>query len=344
MIEFQGHWYDGKTSNRVRAVCRAGGAGPVVVASEDDGRILTTAGLDQLTIPNGLSGLARWISFPDGSKLETLDNAAVEELIRRHKPRPVAAIIRRLETRWPYAAASVIALVGFLYLFSVYGVPAAAKAIADRLPRSVYAAADSLTLQTLDSRFLSQTKLTDEVQRRVMAHFEPALKAHPQLRLKVVFRQGGKLGANAFALPGGTIIFTDKMVELAQDDDELLGVLAHEIGHVHYNHGMRSVVRSSLLAFTLMAISGDASGSSELFLGLPVVILNRKRSRGFETEADDFALQYLKARRIDPRNFANLMKRLAKTSRPAGKGDLLGDYLSTHPRMEDRLKAFEADR
>ena len=344
MIELEGYWYDGRTSNRFSAVLRVEGTRRAVVLSRDDGRTLTSAGLDQLTIPNGLSGLARNITFPDGSKLETSTDKAVDELIRRCKPRPVAGVVKRLETRWPYAIGSLIVLAAFLYLLVAYGAPAAAKVIAASLPRSVYDAADSLTLQTLDSRFLGPTQLPALVRQRLEAHFAPALGAHPQLKLKVVFRNGGKLGANAFALPGGTIVFTDKMVDLAQHDDELLGVLAHEIGHVHHNHGMRSVVRSSLLAFTLMALSGDASGSTELLLGIPAVALDRRRTRGFETEADDFALQYLTARRIDPHHFANLMRRLTKDSRSAGETGFLGGYLSTHPKMEDRLKAFEAAR
>ena len=46
------------------------------------------------------------------------------------------------------------------------------------------------------------------------------------------FRHGGYIDANAFALPSGIIVMTDELVELAKSDDELISVLAHEIGHV----------------------------------------------------------------------------------------------------------------
>ncbi|MEB3735127.1 M48 family metalloprotease [Halopseudomonas pachastrellae] len=53
---------------------------------------------------------------------------------------------------------------------------------------------------------------------------------YPERTLKVHFRSAPALGANAFALPGGHLVFTDAMVELAQHDDELVAVLAHEAG------------------------------------------------------------------------------------------------------------------
>ena len=82
------------------------------------------------------------------------------------------------------------------------------------------------------------------------------------------------------------------MVRLAQHDDELVAVLAHEVGHVIHRHGLRVIIQNSLLGFTLLAITGDAACSSELFLGLPVLLTQLAYSRTFECEADSYALDY----------------------------------------------------
>ena len=70
--------------------------------------------------------------------------------------------------------------------------------------------------------------------------------------------------ANAFALPGGTVVMTDAIVQAAADkgisDDALVGVLAHEIGHVVHRHGMRMVVEQGVLNMGLGLALGDVSG------------------------------------------------------------------------------------
>ena len=70
------------------------------------------------------------------------------------------------------------------------------------------------------------------LQERLSERFSTVIIDHPDYPLKVLFREGGRIGANALALPAGTIIFTDEMVRLSEDDTELVTVLAHEIGHI----------------------------------------------------------------------------------------------------------------
>ena len=70
--------------------------------------------------------------------------------------------------------------------------------------------------------------------------------------------------ANAFALPGGTVVMTDAIVQAAADkgisDDALVGVLAHEIGHVVHRHGMRMVVEQGVLNMGLGLAFGRCVG------------------------------------------------------------------------------------
>ena len=172
---------------------------------------------------------------------------------------------------------------------------------------------------------------------------QPLVQDHPGLHLQILFRSGGRLGANAFALPSGAIVFTDEMVKLARNDDELLAVLAHEAGHVAHRHGIQRIIQDSLLAFALMAITGDASGTSQLFLGMPVALTELAYSREFEREADQYALDYLRSHGIPPHRFADLMRRLQQEKQSDGpsRESHWSDYLSTHPDTEERLRRFE---
>ncbi len=63
--------------------------------------------------------------------------------------------------------------------------------------------------------------------------------------MTVEFRASPIIGANAFALPGGIVIVTDQLMQLAEHDDEILAVLAHEIGHVKHRHVLRGLPQDS---------------------------------------------------------------------------------------------------
>jgi predicted Zn-dependent protease len=198
-------------------------------------------------------------------------------------------------------------------------------------------------LDVLDQSIFSDSGIDEATRTRLMEHFQPVIRDHSGYELKILFRKGGPLGANAFAMPGGTIVFTDEMVELAEHDDELLAVLTHEIGHIVHRHAMRRVIQDSLLGFVLLAMTGDVSGSSELFLGLPILLTELGYSRKFEREADRYALDCLRSRGTPPIHFARLMRRIDKKLGPESEsrdGKWL-NYLSTHPMTDERLRDFE---
>lgn len=343
MIAITGKWYDSKTSAQVDAVCRIFDNGAVRVERLEDGEpLLLLRGFSIKASPR-LADTPRHLYFPAGDKLETKDNDTVDLVMGRFKRRSWLRIVHRLESRKRYVALALASLLLFMWGGIKYGVPAAAKLIAFRLSPSIQGMAGQHTLDVLDRSVFRRSELDETTQARLIEHFQPVRKAHPGYEIRILFRQGGHLGPNAFALPGGTIIFTDEMVQMAKHDDELLAVLIHEIGHIVHRHAMRRAIQDSLLGFALLAITGDVSGSSELFLGLPVLLTELAHSRQFEREADRYALDYLRSRGISPLHFAKLMRRIDKKMAPTSKtggGKWLG-YLSTHPMTEERLRDFE---
>ncbi|MGD8369266.1 MAG: M48 family metallopeptidase, partial [Desulfobacterales bacterium] len=283
----------------------------------------------------------RYLYCPGGEKFETEDNEAVDRLLKRLRKRSALDLVHLLESKKRYVLLSLAVMVLFIAATVRYGVPAAAELIAFRLPGKVTDIAADQTLSALDRSIFQPTGLDPATRARLDRHFAPLLEQHRDYGIKVLFRKGERVGPNAFALPDGRIIFTDQMVEMAENDDELLSVLAHEAGHVVYRHGMRRVIQGSLLAFAMIAVTGDASGTSELFYGMPVMLTELAYSRQFEREADRYALAYLRAQGISTAHFARLMRRIDRWQEKH-RGDRLPSYLSTHPETAERLRAFDS--
>jgi Zn-dependent protease with chaperone function len=343
MIVIRGFFYDGKTSAQMPAECRVYDNGAVQVVAAKSGEALLRLPRFELRASDRLANTQRHLYFRQGQTFETEDNRAVDEALARFQKGSWLHAVHLLESRKRYLLVCLAAMLAIAWFAGRYGVPALARAIAHHLPPSIVKNVGGQTLGMLDRSVFKPSRLEPSEQRRLKDHFQVLVRAHAGLGLQVGFRHGGRLGANAFALPDGTIIFTDEMVRLASNDDELLAVLAHEAGHVAHRHGVQRIIQDSLLAFAIRAVTGDVSGTSELFLGLPVMLTELAYSREFEREADLYALRYLRSQAIPPSHFANLMRRLQRPMQPEG-ADLPGrwsNYLSTHPAAAERLRDFE---
>lgn len=342
MISISGKYYDGKTSRAVDAVFIGSSDGHTRVDQEKGGDTLVLADLSRLKISTRLANTPRYFYFPDGEKFETHDNTAVDRLLGQSKGRSWLDGVHLLESRKRYALIALTVLIFFIWGGVKYAVPAISKTLAFRLPFSVLRLAGDQTLNILDRAILKPSQTKNARQKDLLNHFQDILDTHPDLDLQIYFRKGGSIGPNAFALPSGIIIFTDEMVRTAEHDDELLAVLAHEVGHIVHRHGTRRVIQDSLLGFALLAMTGDASGSSELFLGLPVLLTEMAYSREFEGEADQYALEWLRKEGVPTVHFARLMERIdKKMARLLKDSDKTwSSYLSTHPATKERVKPF----
>ena len=168
------------------------------------------------------------------------------------------------------------------------------------------------------------------------------------------------------------MIFTDEIVALAERNEELVAVLAHEIGHIHHRHSLRAMIQNSVIGIAYVMLVGDASAVGDLFVGLPVVAATLAYSREHELEADRFAVGYLDREGIDRRAFVDILQRMDDTAQCSellseeddivveelseservalceeliAEQDEAGDsswsnYLSTHPAMQERLERF----
>jgi predicted Zn-dependent protease len=215
-------------------------------------------------------------------------------------------------------------------------IPAAAKQIAFNLPPSTERLIGQHALETLDHSVLEPSRLSLERQSQLRELFSSMLLTLDGAgTYQIAFRSSKQLGANALALPSGTIVITDGLVNLAANDHEIKAVLAHEIGHLQERHGLRQLLQSSATALLAIGLVGDVSTGSSFLAALPTLLLQSKYSKEFEKQADAFAFAYLKRAGIPAEALLSLLQRIERQSDKAGT---LPDYLSSHPGIQERVE------
>jgi len=143
---------------------------------------------------------------------------------------------------------------------------------------------------------------------------------------------------NAFALPGGFLYVNRGLLEAADNEAEVAGVVAHEIAHVAARHGMEQASKGELfnyLSIPLIFLGGIGGYAIRQGLGLAVPLSFLKFSRGAEKEADRLGAQYMWASGYDPNALITFFEKLqAKNKKKPGT---LSKLFSTHPMTGDRI-------
>jgi predicted Zn-dependent protease len=150
---------------------------------------------------------------------------------------------------------------------------------------------------------------------------------------------------NAFALPGGPMFLNRGMLQAAKTDDEVAGVMAHELSHVILRHGTLQAAKGQ--KFQLGAIAGQILGSivggtrgqiiaqgSQLGLGTYFM----KYGREYEREADLLGAQIMARAGYDPRQMANMFRTIEAQGGGGGP-----EWLSDHPNPGNRYAAINRE-
>lgn len=138
---------------------------------------------------------------------------------------------------------------------------------------------------------------------------------------------------NAFAAPAGNIIIYSQLIEKSASEAELAGILAHEMGHIVFRHGMENITRTLMTSFIIDVLTGG--GGSSLYLGAQA--FNLKYSRTKEAEADAYALEILTAANINPQGLYDFFSKIDGEENQHGT---LLDFLSTHPSNTARISSI----
>jgi predicted Zn-dependent protease len=329
MITLEGQYYDGRQPIAVPARLEFTGGEATLTADQ----VFAHFAIDKLNVSPRIGKTDRFIALPDNGQFQCPDHAFLDSLPQAS---PSEGPVAWLEERWRVALSGVAIIACILLAGYFYGLPAAAARIAAHIPVETEQALGRQALAWLDENgWFKPTSLDKTTQQDIKDGFDKLrsdlpLKDHYQLEM----RASKIMGANAFALPGGTIVITDDMVLTADSPEEVQAVLAHEIGHVELRHTLRSVLQNSAVAVAA-AVTSDAASLSVAVAGLPVLLAQTKYSREFEAAADDFAFKLLKQKGYSPAAFASLMERLAEKH---GQEERAFAYVSTHPVTEERVK------
>lgn len=341
-------FFDG-LSARLHPVQLATTADGIVVAGDGVARVYTRA---QARLAEPFEQAAAVLYFHDGARCEVggAARAALADALGYRK-----SLVARWQACWPAALAALVLLLALLGAALRWGLPAAAEAVAQRLPASVDVRLGASVLSGLERRgMLLPTRLSDERVAELERILGRVLPARPRLPIRLRLYDAPGLGENALALPDGTVVLTDQMVRLilgkaATFGDaqaaQVAGVLAHEIGHVELRHSTRVLARTSLTAALSATLFGDFSAVAA---GVPAVLMNLRYSREMESEADGYAIAALQARHIPLAPLAELFEELEQTPAAVSARDLprwLSNtlaYAASHPATTARIERLRA--
>ncbi len=329
-------FYDGRTSATHSALLDLHGSGASAQLTIRAGERELQVRVSTVSLGERVGDTHRHLALADGGAIEVLDNAQFDAALERAALTTPETPLRRLEGRWRYALAALVATLLASIVFVRYGAPALAVRAVRFIPPGVDALIGADTLRILDEGTFHPSRLSPQRQEQLRRLFgEVATGAAPDsTRYRLELRAGGRLGANAFALPSGIVVLTDDLAQLARNDDELRGVFAHEVGHLVNRHAMRMLVQGSAAALLVVGVLGDVTGASSLAITAPTVLVNAAYSRDFEREADAYALRWMSQHQIPPERLGELLQRLSSK-----QGSQEVGFLASHPDLQERLRA-----
>jgi len=282
MRQITATFYDGKTSQKREVCIYFDGADLMQITGlEHD----LTYSLTEVRITSRVGNTPRFIHLPNGAKCETLDNDTIDAILRMQGSGGWQAFIHYLESKVRYVLLSLVLTIVAVWGLIEYGLPALAKRAAYALPASVDATLGQEGLKVLDKVLFSPSQLDTMRQTQLLSRFDhmtQGLTDGHSLRLE--FRKSDRAGANAFALPSGIIVVTDELVSLAEHHNEIIAILAHEIGHIKHRHALRRLLQGSAAVLLISSVTGDVTSITALSAALPTMLLEAKYSRAFETD------------------------------------------------------------
>ena len=378
-----GSYFDGVSPHAQPASLR-------IVASEGALYIVTALGelgfqLARCDLGEATANGTRLIMLPTSSanpaQFQAQSDTDLNAYLRQHAPK-THSFAANIAQSWRWVLVSLLLITAACAALYVWGIPAFAKVAAPMIPQSVRDTIGQSTFKTLDQQVFTPSKLSVGEQVALRIRWEAVLdKAYPngvgKPRHTLYFRGMGSV-PNAMALPDGTIVISDGLVSLLADrPDAIMGVLAHELGHLSKEHSMRNLIQFTSIAALSSVVMGDYTGWAS---NLPLIVGQTTYTRQHEAEADDEAIRIMRAAGISPAELAMFFKRVGEkrskgvtdqatnpsdslpkddeaaekdSGKDSGKnstkdkdkaaniGILIPDVLSTHPSDASRIKKLE---
>ncbi len=324
-------FFDGYVERR-RAVSLV--FGPALEITENGALVAAWpyAEVRRLPPPGGVMRL-KALGAPKGAWLE-IDDPQTQTEIARHcllllgekdAPNPEG------RKRFIYGLAASVMFGAFLWS----GVPRMAGLIAPAIPvdweKKLGESADEEARKTFSGKSCNAPKGMEALQK-----ISRRLQAAAHLRLPATIEVIASTTPNAFALPDGKVYLLSGLLNKAHSQDEVIGVLAHELGHLEHRDHLRRIIETGGAAMLVSLVFGDVTGGSAMIM-VGNSVFTAAYSRENEAEADAFAAKTLGALGRPAKPMGELLVRITGAD-GGGPSSILHD----HPLSADRLEALNA--
>lgn len=223
----------------------------------------------------------------------------------------------------------VVTILAILVLSVSFAIPYFAASFAPHIPKSLSAKlGKAVFAQYIAGKKSCKNPAGQQALEDMLRHLQPASTVN------VAVIQRGQ--SNAVAMPGGYVVIHSGLISSAKSADEVAGVLAHELGHVHYHHSMEHILRAFGNGLVIDMLTGGGGG----FIAAGSYLLETSFSREKERQADDYAVRLLHERGVSSAGLAAFFSRgdVHENKKPPSRWV---PYVSTHPDRQDRIKAIQ---
>lgn len=152
-------------------------------------------------------------------------------------------------------------------------------------------------------------------------------------------------GVNAFSLPGGYVFIHDGLIKKTANDDELAGVIAHEIAHIAARHAIKRYEGALGAQIAQLAALATRQGHAGQGMGIALQSMQLAYARQDEREADQLGVKYMKAAGFDPKAMLTFLETLHDLDRQKPRylprGVVRPHYALTHPYVPERLRTVK---
>lgn len=189
----------------------------------------------------------------------------------------------------------------------------------------------------IDPRTNDDARRVQAVGRKLVAAYQS--EANPYLDSFAFHLLADSQTVNAFALPGGQIFITKALYDRFENEDQLAGVLGHEIGHVRHRHASEHMAKGQLGQSLVGAVTvGAGDYTAGQLAGMVNGMIQMKYGRQDELESDNWGLENMYAAGYDPRQMIRVMEILKSASGGGGGPSLF----STHPNPDLRIQEIKS--
>ncbi|MBL6625781.1 MAG: M48 family metallopeptidase [Alphaproteobacteria bacterium] len=341
-MQFHGNLTEAGSTRRVRAALLVDEPGQspqtLCLAREDDTPVVQVSVADVIPAIGGGDTRLRLASGDIFHLAASTDSRPLEPFFPETVQR--GAVLARIEAVG-WRGATILAVLFLLLIAGIrFSIAPAGDLLAQLVPPHIVERGSSMVLQQLDTLLFEESQLPVVEQDRIRADFETLLPLVPAKfhNTRLHFRSAPGIGPNAFALPGNDIVLLDELVDFADNDDVVLGVLAHELGHVVHQHALRSVTRGAVVAIGVSLLVGSQDSIFEEIAGFGSSLVLSRQSREFEAEADGMAQGWIREAGRDKQALITFLEKLAAECGAMCEG---GSILDSHPSLADRISALE---